>query len=419
MESEARTETLKLGLFAAFGIEVEYMIVDAMTLAVLPVADELLRTVAGELVQEVETGHLAWSNELALHVVEIKTNGPATSLAPLPPYFAADVKRINQLLEPLGGALMPTAMHPGMNPAVETRLWPHHNGPIYQAFDRIFNCRSHGWANLQSVHLNLPFANDREFGKLHAAVRIVLPLLPALVASSPLVEWRATGVLDNRVDVYRSNSAKIPSITGQVIPEAVYTQRDYENTILKPIYRDLMPHDPHGTLCHEWVNARGAIARFDRNTIEIRLMDIQECPRADLAIAALVSDTIRAHVNELWAPITRLQSWDIAPLHDILLRTMKDGDQAIIDDRRYLQIFGYPEGARCRAGELWQHIIETLASGIEGRTQWEPVWRMLVQQGPLARRILRTLDTNLERDAIRAVYRRLCQCLASDQLFDR
>src|SRR3954462_5006799 len=98
-----------------------------------------------------------------------------------------------------------------MNPDVETRLWPHDNAEIYSAYDQIFGCRSHGWANLQSMHVNLPFANDTEFARLHAAVRLVLPLLPALGASSPFAEGRAPGPLDLRLQAYRANSPSIPS----------------------------------------------------------------------------------------------------------------------------------------------------------------------------------------------------------------
>jgi gamma-glutamyl:cysteine ligase YbdK (ATP-grasp superfamily) len=102
--------------------------------------------------------------------------------------FQAEVRAIGRQLEPLGARLMPTAMHPWMNPAAETRLWPHDQAEIYQAYDRVFGCSQHGQANLQSMHLNLPFANDAEFARLHAAVRLVLPILPALAASSPIVE---------------------------------------------------------------------------------------------------------------------------------------------------------------------------------------------------------------------------------------
>ena len=56
---------------------------------------------------------------------------------------------------------------------------------------------------------------------------------------------------------------------------------------------DIAPLDPDGTLQHEWLNSRGAIARFDRNAIEIRVLDIQECPVADLAICFQVMSFLK------------------------------------------------------------------------------------------------------------------------------
>src|SRR5690606_3311880 len=103
----------------------------------------------------------------------------------------------NAHLAPLGGRLMPSAMHPWMDPLTQTRLWPHENSPVYEAFNRIFGCQGHGWSNLQSMHINLPFEGDEEFGRLHAGIRLILPILPALAASSPFVEGRATGLMDN------------------------------------------------------------------------------------------------------------------------------------------------------------------------------------------------------------------------------
>ena len=68
-----------LHLFEAYGVELEHMIVDAETLDVKPVADRLLAAVSegDEPEAEVELGDVAWSNELVLHVIELKTNGPA------------------------------------------------------------------------------------------------------------------------------------------------------------------------------------------------------------------------------------------------------------------------------------------------------------------------------------------------------
>jgi len=112
--------TRPLGLFQGYGIELEYMIVGRESLAVLPVADRILRTEEGEVVDELEAGPLCWSNELPLHVVELKTNGPVPSLSGLAGTFLEHVARVNRLLAPIGGRLMPSGMHPLMDPARET-----------------------------------------------------------------------------------------------------------------------------------------------------------------------------------------------------------------------------------------------------------------------------------------------------------
>jgi len=406
-----------LPLFAGYGVELEYMIVDRETLAVLPVADRILRTPRGRVTDELEAGPLSWSNELALHVIELKTNGPAPALAGLAGTFAEHAARIGRLLEPLGGRLMPTAMHPLMDPERETRLWPHGYRAVYEAYDRIFGCGGHGWSNLQCIHLNLPFAGDEEFGRLHAAVRLLLPILPALSASSPVVEGKVTGTLDSRLEVYRMNQQRIPSITGRVIPEPVFTRRAYRERILSPVYRDLAPHDPDGILRHEWVNSRGAIARFDRGTIEIRLPDMQECPAADLAVVALMVSAVRALVDEVHAPLSAQQEWEVGPLERILLATIRDGERARIQDRGYLELFGL-RGEEADAGVLWRHLAESLAG--HGPPMDPPVRSAadaILAEGPLARRILRALGRSPSPKRIREVYRRLCGCLEEGTVF--
>ena len=48
-----------LHLWEAFGVELEYMIVDAVTLDVRPITDKVLYEVAGEYVAEVEMGEIS------------------------------------------------------------------------------------------------------------------------------------------------------------------------------------------------------------------------------------------------------------------------------------------------------------------------------------------------------------------------
>jgi len=411
-------EARGLRLFEATGVELEYMIVRREDLSVLPVADRLLAAAAGRVTDDVEHPDVTWSNELVLHVVELKTTDPAPSLDGCAAAFQRHVARIEELLAPEGGQLLPTAMHPLMDPATETRLWPHGSREIYAAFDQVFDCRGHGWSNLDSVHVNLPFQGDEEFGRLHAAIRLVLPLLPAIAASSPIVEGRVTGALDNRLLFYRTNCARIPGVTGRVVPEPVFTRADYQARILEPMYRDIAPFDPGGLLQEEWLNARGAIARFDRDAIEIRVIDSQECPAADLAVVALARGAVRLLAGEAFAPFSAQAEVPVDPLAAILERTIVDADRALLSEREVLRQLGWKGTIPATAGEVWRHLADAAvardahAFGGTGRDV-----RTLLEGGPLARRILAALGASSDRETIVRVYRRLAGCLARGESF--
>lgn len=408
---------LPLSLFAAYGVELEYMIVDAASLDVRPIADEVFRAVVGEITGEYETPEISWSNELALHVIELKTTAPARSLVGLSDAFAAHVRQVADALASMGCRLMPTAMHPWMDPHVEMRLWPHDYGDVYAAFDRVFDCTGHGWANLQSVHLNLPFADDAEFGRLHAAIRLVLPLLPALAASSPVMDARVTGTLDNRLAVYRTNARRVPSVSGDVIPEAVFTRRDYEEHIFARIYRDIAPHDPGGILQHEWLNARGAIARFDRNAIEIRVLDVQECPAADVAIVAAIVAVLKAFVGQRWSNTAEQMAMASGPLVEQLTATIRDADAAAIGDPAYLRQFGVtpPPGETITAGELWRRLVAELGVLDDLGAAERAALTTILQRGPLARRILSAVGPSPDRAALAKTYGELSDCLLANR----
>ncbi len=258
----------RIHLFQGYGIELEYMVVDKDTLAVKPITDEVLKHELGAYGSDFENGFVTWSNELVLHVIELKSTRPELNFNALENGFADDIKRINAILDKHNAMLMPTAAHPFMDPLKETKLWPHDSNEVYALYDTIFDTKGHGWSNLQSTHLNLPFYDDEEFAKLHAAVRLILPLLPALCASSPILEGQLTGVLDTRLNFYKTNQAKIPSITGKVIPEAIFSKRNYLNSIYEKIKTDLSGYDKENILNPIWVNSRGAIPRFDRGSID-------------------------------------------------------------------------------------------------------------------------------------------------------
>jgi glutamate---cysteine ligase / carboxylate-amine ligase len=403
--------------FAAYGLELEYMIVDGDSLDVRPMAAELLGALALCETTDPLRATLGWSNEIVRHVVELKNTVPAPALDALPARFQQAVRRANAVLETRGARLMPTAMHPWMDPLRDTVLWKDDSG-IYDAYHRIYDCRGHGWSNLQSVHINLPFADDAQFARLHAAARLVLPLLPALAASSPLADGRVTGMLDHRLQAYRSNCTRTPSVAGRVIPETVATRAEYETRILAPMYDELAPLDPDRVLRHEWLNSRGAIARFDRSALEIRLVDIQECPCADVAIACATIAVVESLYAERWSSLAEQRSIEVEPLERLLLAAIRDGDEAIVDDRQYLAALGIDE-ARLRAADVWRALVEATRDAAEADDRW---WRspidLILARGPLARRILRACGADAPRGRLHDVYAELCDCLQQGRMFE-
>src|SRR5690554_220969 len=401
------------GLFEAFGIELEYMLVDRTTLDVRPLCDVLMQEAAGHITGDFDNGRLAWSNELVNHVVELKTKGPAPSLEGLHQVFHQNVQKINELLSKHNALLLPTGAHPWMNPFTETQLWTHESSEIYKLYNRIFDCRGHGWSNLQSTHINLPFKNEEEFGRLHAAIRLVLPLLPALAASTPILDGRNTGFRDARLEHYRFNQKRLPIIAGSIIPEAVYTQGDYQAQIFDPIRSAIAPYDEEGLLKQYFLNSRGAIARFDRGAIEIRLLDIQESPRADLAIVALVVAVVQALAEGEWASFDAQAKWHEQDLLDLLLKTIREGEEARLSDAAFLRLWHYP-GKRATAGELWQHLLERVADRLSA--EQVTTLRYQLYHGTLSQRILSQLKGDFRRPALHEVYRRLGDCLQSNTL---
>lgn len=410
------TQPSRYHIFQAFGIELEYMIVNRDTLDIMPIADDLLKHELGHIGSDFENDIITWSNELVMHVIELKSTMPESNFNLLQHGFADNVTRINGALEQWNAMLMPTAAHPWMNPATETKLWPHDNNEVYDIYNKIFDCKGHGWSNLQSTHLNLPFYDDEEFTKLHAAIRIILPLLPALCASSPILDGKITGFADTRMKYYKTNQARIPSITGKVVPEAVFSKRQYTNTIYEKIRQDIAPFDPENILNPIWVNSRGAIPRFDRGSIEIRVMDVQECPAADMAIQTLVIETIKALVNEKFINLEEQMRARTEILAGALDETSQYGQNAEILSSEVAEPFGIE--TPCTAKQIWQKIHDTLLKdGNFPLHEWEQELSVILNEGTLSDRIVRSLNQDYSHENIKATYRRLTDCLAQSRMF--
>jgi gamma-glutamyl:cysteine ligase YbdK (ATP-grasp superfamily) len=402
----------KWHLFEVTGVEIEYMIVDRTDLSVRPLAEKLLQHKGGRIVNEFHRREITWSNELVAHVLEMKTSRPVADIAAMIPVFQRNVETANRRLEPFNACLLPSAAHPWMNPERETVLWPYGHREIYDTYNGIFDCRGHGWSNLQSVHINLPFDGDAEFGRLHAAIRAALPLLPAIAASSPVLDGKRGPALDMRLKVYETNQKAVPEIAGNIIPEAAFTEAEYNAAVFEKVKTAIAPLDPDRILDPYFLNSRGAIARFDRGSIEIRILDSQECVSADLALAEATVKLVKALAEEHFAPLEKLKSLDTIQLKKVFDEAAMNGLDGVVFYPELNTIFN-AESNSARFGDYWQSLSKRL-----NLSENAQVWlEMILREGSLARRMLRFTGEYPTQKSLERYLERLASCLQKNCCF--
>jgi carboxylate-amine ligase len=405
-------------LFQVHGVEIEYAIVRRDSLAVDASADRLLEALGGDPDAHPASGNVEADNELAAHVLELKLRRPVPDPASQAGDFAAAVRAADRALARWGCRLMPGGMHPFMDPSRESGLWTHEDSEIYRAYDRVFGVRGHGWFNIQSTHLNLPFRGDAEFARLHSAVSLLLPLLPALAASSPFHDGAHHGWLSGRLLHYVGNQKRLPEIIGGVVPEPAGSESEYRERILEPMYRAIAPYDPDGLLQEEWLNSRAAIARFSRGSVEIRCLDSQEGPTADLALCGWAAKALQYMLGNGGDPLARHRHVPAGLLKALFLDTARQGGAAPLPAGFPCAAFGLE--AAPTVGGFLRALTDRIfpAAGLSpGDASILARLDLILTQGTLAQRLLAAAGPDPDRGRLRATYAGLCECLHADSPF--
>ena len=172
-------------------------------------------------------------------------------------------------------------------------------------------------------------------------------------------------------------------------------------------------------LQHEWVNSRGAIIRFMRRAIEIRVLDVQECVKADVAVALFVREALRWMVEQL-------RSGDMAlPDHEVLVAdftaVIRRGQAAAVDAPHLRPGRRRPKTARAVLELLGERVAER--TPLPERT-FLPLLADRIDRGNLSERIASrvrrrgTRSGQTRRTAIRDVYEELATCLRDNAAWD-
>lgn len=398
------------GAFEVVGLEIEVAVVDR-NLDPVPRVEDVLRAFAGRPASDAVLGDVGLSNEIVDHVLEFKTLRPLPSLVETESVLAEAIRRVGAWLEEAHGArLLPTGMHPWLDPA-QTRLWARSGRRVYDTYARLFDLKQHGWANVQAVHVNLPMGSDTEAVALMNAAALLVPYLPAISASSPMAGGALLDQVDGRLDALIGHQARLPESTGAMVPEYVTSLGQWRRDVIQPMYAALDRLPDAGALRHEFLNARAAVFKPSRRALEVRILDVQECVRMDCAVAAFVRGGLR------WLA-TAVQEGMPLPPHAALVRDLhrvrRAGTAAEVEAPHLI-----PGGGSVR------DALRVVLDGARAETPTDEqgyldLVEAVIERGSLSERIATFLRPHAQepaalRRAARRVYEDLATCLVDDR----
>ncbi|MEM2995334.1 MAG: glutamate-cysteine ligase family protein [Candidatus Bathyarchaeia archaeon] len=385
------------------GPEHEFSLVNE-ELKALPLVDKIIKDFYGRIVNFVEQPHFTFGKELQLHVMEVKPNKPFKSPETFEETMQKAVLTLADFLESKYNAyLLGTGMHPLMK-LEETKVWPHRHRQIYEDYSKVFNLNQHGWLNIQSFQLNIPYSNEENAILMHNILAEVCAYLPAISASSPIYEGKFGFYVDNRLHFYRINQEVVRSVTGDVIPEYAVSFCQYKKEIIEKYSLDLAKKSVGKCLLYkDWVNSRSAIFRFDRKAIEIRVMDEQECIKSDVALSCFLRALLRGLMKEKPALLP----------HEILV---KDFD-AVITMGLNAEVL-HPKGKTAK--QVCEHFFKV---AWENATKEEKKYLWIIQKriedGSLSEIIKRNVQRKTQKtdftEAVISVYSKLTKSLINNQ----
>jgi len=387
------------------GPEHEFSLVDG-NLYPLPIVDTMIKELNGRIVNCVRLKGFTFGKELQSHVAEFKANVPFYSPETFEENMQKAALEIADFVERKHDAqLLGTGMHPLLR-LEEAKVWSHRDRKIYEALSRIFNFYQHGWLNIQAFQLNLSYGNEKEAVQLHKVLANLLPYIPAISASSPIYESKISEYADSRLHFYRINQKEIPSMTGNIIPEYVRSFKEYRQITVNRYTGELQKLNAPGCLLNkEWLNSRGAVFRFDRKAIEIRIMDEQECIKADVALSCFIRACLRGML---------LQSEPYLPrkvLIEDLKSVIKDGLEAKVQ---------HPRGPTARDVCRYYFRIALENASVEEKT-YLPIVRKRIEEGSLSNLIRRDVLKKAQKtdlgEAILGIYSKLAKNLRENEVY--
>ncbi len=369
----------------------------------LSISSQIIKACAGQIVDVVYLQKFAFGKEAALHQIEIKTVEPFKSPEKFEETMHDSVLTILELLRAKFNAqLLGTGMHPTLQ-LEDTTIWPHTCQDIYNEYGKLFNLKSHGWRNIQSFQLNLPYYNEPWAIAIYNSLAHLCSYLPAISASSPIIESELSPNIDSRLYHYKMKTKEIPSIAGDIIPRRIFSFNQLRNDVFDKYSMDLAEAGATEKIRQsEWMDQRGIIIKPSRSAIEVRVMDEQECIKSDVALSCFIRSAVRGLIDI-----------NCHPSHNVLVNDYN----SIVANGLAAKVL-HPQGKTARdVCKYFLGIATEYASKDEKRYLW--VVKKRIEEGNLSEiirsRVIDKSRKTSQDDAILSIYLQLGKALLKNQ----
>jgi hypothetical protein len=260
----------------------------------------------------------------------------------------------------------------------------------------------------QGLRLIIPFSRPGDFGKLMAAVRVALPLLPAYSASTPFAGGTATGTRSTRLQRWTEASAGHPERSGAFIPEPHFDRADHDREVLGPIMQGFARNGDDPGLDPQDLDWRAATVLSEPDAIAIHAIDMQENPAADMAVLEFTLAVLRALCSGRWVSSYLQRAWDSDDLGAIMRSTIAEGSGALITNRDYLLMFGLMKQEELTAAKLVQHLFVELYGDLSENARTRIA--LILEHGELGARLQDHAGARPSAEHIAATARALAYC---------
>ena len=142
-------------------------------------------------------------------------------------------------------------------------------------------------------------------------------------------------------------------------------------------------------------------------------MDIQECPKADIAICSLVIEVLKALVHNDFCSLQAQKRWTKEALFPIFNDAIKHAENSKIKNIEYLKLFRIKKVST--VNDVWRQLYLAVKPKLHN-SHYEAI-EFILEEGTLATRLLKSIGNNTSKEHIISVYRTMQNCLKTNTLF--